>query len=322
MQAEGYAPEKWLLGTGISISSMNDVETLVSLNQFDIIYRNVFRLIKTKDVGFRLGLSLNISRWGALSLAFISSRTLGIALEIANQHRVLVRSRFDLSYDVQGSLVKIVVQESDSMLFPVNIVFGFEMLIGSLQRQISDLLNIDFSFKLIQLQYPAPNHHKVYQQFCNCPVEFNAKENALWVPIAIMARPLPLENSVVQKQTISICEGEMLRVASIQQGDIVWLVRTELSRSDLNSVNLSRLSEKLGITPRTLRRKLKHAGTSYLEIYQQSQLQVIIQALGDHKITLNQIASRCGFSSTAGLRQAFIRWTGVTLSQYRQQLDE
>jgi len=322
MQAEGHSAEKWLLGTGIPINSINEVDTLVSLNQFDIIYRNVFRLIKTKDVGFRLGQSLNISRWGVLSLAFISSSTLGIALEIANQHRVLVRSRFDLSHDIQGGQVKIVVRESASMPFPVNIAFGFEMLIGSLQRQVADLLNMEFSFDLIQLQYPAPSHHKVYQQFCNCRVEFNANENALWVPLTIMKRPLDLENSVVKKQAIQISEGEMLRVAKIQEGDIAWLVRTELSRSDLHTVNLERLSQSLDMSPRTLRRKLKNAGTSYREIYQQSQLQMIIQALVNHKTKLSEIAVSCGFSSVAGLRQAFIRWTGIPLSQYRQQLTD
>src|SRR5690606_10351454 len=97
MRQEGFLPNQWLLGTGLTEAQINRPETLVSLRQFDIIHRNIFRLVARPDVGLALGGALNLSRWGVLTTALICARTLGHALQNAHQFRTLVRSRFTLT---------------------------------------------------------------------------------------------------------------------------------------------------------------------------------------------------------------------------------
>jgi len=320
MRQEGFEEVHWLLGTGLKESAMDQKDTLVSLHQFDIIYRNIYRLLQAADVGFRFGQCLNLSRWGVLSLALMSASSLGRALEIANSHRVLVRSRFNLSHCVEGEYVKIVVSQVSTLPFPVNITFGFEMLIASLQRQISDLIHRGFAFSKITLKYAKPIHYRTYSEHCACPIEFDAQENTLWVPIKTLMEPLMLSNQMVEKQAIAICEEEMARVEQVQKGDIAWLVKTEFTQCDVSKTNLEALSARLGMNARTLRRKLQLADTSYRELYQQYQFQVVVQSLADHQLDLATIAKQSGFSDAAGLRQAFVRWTGMSPSQYRRSL--
>jgi len=245
---------------------------------------------------------------------------LGRALEIANDHRVLVRSRFNLSHRIEGDLVKILVRHATTLPFPVNAKFAYEMLIASLQRQISDLLHQEFTFCHIELEYAKPMNHKDYRDYCACDVVFDAQESALWIPVEVLIRPLMLSNQVVEQQAIAICEEEMKRLAQVQMGDIAWLVKAELARSNGNNVSLEALSARLGMNSRTLRRKLHLACTSYRELHQQYQLQAVARALADSQLSLASIAKQCGFPDSAGLRQAFARWTGMSPSQYRQQL--
>ena len=319
MQAEGFLPQQWLLGTGLPESALKHPDTLVSLHQFDIIYRNVFRLAQSPDIGLRFGKALNLSRWGILTLALTSARSLGSALQTANQHRSLIRSRFNLEPEVLGDLVKINVTQHTSMPFPVSTEFGYEMLIGSLHKQISDLLIKPFSFHHIQLHYPAPPYSRHYQRHCGCTVEFNSQTSALWIPANTLSQPLPLSNQIAEKQAIAICELEMRRVDQIQEGDISWLVKSELTKDNVLPPNLNTLAERLTMSPRTLRRRLHTAGTGYREIYQQHQLQLALQGLTNEQIKLDVIAKQCGFKDTASFRQAFKRWTQMNPSEYRAQ---
>jgi len=319
MQVEGFKPAQWLLGTALPESALQHPDTRVSLHQFDMIYRNVFRLVQTSDIGLRLGQTLNLSRWGMLTLALTSARTLGAALQIANEHRALVRSRFNLETEAQGEQVKIVVKQQSSMAFPVSEAFGFEMLIASLQRQISDLLGKSFAFSKIQLHYPEPLHHRLYKEHCACPIEFGAPASALWLPTKTLKRLLPLANQIAEKQAIAICELEMKRVNQIQEGDICWVVKNELTHHETRLPNLDTLAVNLSINSRTLRRRLKLAGTSYRELSQQYQLQLALKELAHPNVKLNDIAEKCGFSDVGSFRQAFMRWTKMTPNQYRAQ---
>jgi len=319
MQMEGFHASQWLLGSGLPLNALKNSDTLVSLHQFDIIYRNVFRLAQSPDIGLRFGRALNLSRWGMLTLALTAARSLGAALQTANQHRSLVRSRFNLVPERHGDMIKICVTQRSSMPFPVNEVFSFEMLIASLARQINDLLVTPFSFNKIQLHYPAPQHFRHYEKHCGCPIEFGAPISALWLEEKTMANLLPLANQMTEQQALDICDLEMQRVDNIQKGDIRWLVSTELAKSHELPINLDTLAKRLAMSARTLRRRLQSIGTNYRELYQQHQLQLALQALANTQEELGNIAKTCGFKDAASFRHAFLRWTNMTPSQYRAQ---
>jgi len=319
MHTEGFQPQQWLLGTGLSINELKNSETLVSLHQFDIIYRNVFRLVQSPDIGLRFGKALNLSRWGMLTLALTAARSLGAALQTANQHRSLIRSRFNLEPEKHGDMIKISVTQRSSMPFPVNEVFAFEMLISSLARQINDLLVTPFSFSKIQLHYPAPQHFRHYEKYCGCPIEFGMPISVLWLPEKTMTSLLPLANQMTEQQALNICDLEMQRVDKIQKGDIRWLVSTELAKSHELPITLGTLAKRLAMSDRTLRRQLQSVGTSYRELYQQHQLQIALQALSNTQDELGKIAKICGFKDAASFRHAFLRWTNMTPRQYRGQ---
>jgi len=319
MHSEGFQAQQWLLGTGLSVKALKKSDTLVSLHQFDIIYRNVFRLVQSPDIGLRFGKALNLSRWGMLTLALTAARSLGAALQTANQHRSLIRSRFNLEPEMHGDMVRICVTQRSAMPFPVNEVFAFEMLITSLTRQINDLLVKPFSFNKIQLHYPPPKHFRHYTKHCGCPIEFNAPTSALWLPETTLASLLPLANQMTERQALDNCDLEMQRVDKIQKGDIRWMVRAELAKGHELPLDLDSLASHLSMNARTLRRRLQSAGTSYRELYQQHQLQLALQALANTQEELEEIAKMCGFKDSASFRNAFIRWTNITPSKYRTQ---
>lgn len=323
MRAQGFSPGQWLLGTGLDEDAIGRPDTLVSSHQFDIVYRNVYRLVERPEVGLHFGLSLNLSRWGMLAMALICARSLGAALETANTYRTLLRSRFNLHPEVGGQSVCITVTPRTDMTFPVNPSFAHEMLLGTLQSQISDLLGRAFRFQRIALHYPPPSHHGAYQRYCHCPVEFDAAKTVLWVAVEDMERALPLANRVAELQARAVFEQEIERVAQVESGDIAWLVRNELGRDQrLPLPTLDAMAERLAMSSRTLRRRLNEANTRYRSLCQEHQLQLALNELARTRQPISLVAANCGFSDPGSFRSVFKRWIGMTPREYRLQFGE
>ncbi len=319
MTEQGFRPRQWLLGTGLGESVTRDPEAVVSLNQLNTVYRNIYRLSAYPDIGLRVGRALNLSRWGTLSMALISASSLREALRTAGRYRLLIHSRFDLPPEQREQFVVIRMARREDMPFPVNEVYAHEMLIGTLTSMIGDLLAEPFQFSRIALPYEAPRHHRAYTRHCGCEVEFGCAEAGLWIPRQVMNRPLGLANPITEGQVAALCEREFTRLNQLQAGDISWQVRAELADGGQPPPNLEQLAGRLAMSPRTLRRRLQAAGTSFRQILQEHQLQLAMRGLAQAQRPLADVAAECGFDNAAGFREAFKRWTGMSPRAYRSQ---
>lgn len=319
MRQEGFKAHEWLLGTGLSKEDMKRADIRVSYNQFDLIYRNIYRLIQKPGVGFRVGKILNLSRWSILTSALICSPTLGHALQVANDYRLLVRSRFDLIPKRVGDTLHININQKKNLAYPVNEQFSFEILIASLSRQISDLLGQRFTFTDIYLHYPQPLHKQHYERYSDNPVQFGQAFSRLCLPVNLLTRPLPLANEITYRRSLSLCQNDLEEINQIQSGQIDWLVRAELAKCQNTLPTLDEMATQLKMGARTLRRKLKAVNTCYRRLYQEHQLNIAISALSNPNLSLGEIAYQCGFSHTASFNKAFISWTQQTPKQYRHE---
>jgi AraC-like DNA-binding protein len=72
------------------------------------------------------------------------------------------------------------------------------------------------------------------------------------------------------------------------------------------------IAQKLGYSPRTLRRRLSELGTSFTEIMNEARLNKAVQLLDLNTLTTEDIAEKLGFSDDASFRRAFRRWTGTS----------
>ncbi len=318
MKKEGFQTKHWLLGTGLKEEHLKNPETLVSLRQFDIIYHNIFRITKRPDIALALGSNLNLSRWGVLSVAMICSQTLGAALETGNRFRSIVRSRFNLTPNFKRDVTEIIITPEKGMSFPLASSLTHELLITSMQTMIRSLVKTQDGIKEIHLNYGPPAHHDYYQNYFDCPIYFNCAKSMMVIPNELMNRPLASGNPITEQQALSICKLEAERVAQVQKGDLTWMLRAEISKREGPLPNLDDIADRLHVTPRTLRRKLQEAGTSYRRICHERQLQLALHYLSDPKLKSTAVAHKCGFKDAASFREAFKRWTDMTPQEHRK----
>jgi AraC-like DNA-binding protein len=84
--------------------------------------------------------------------------------------------------------------------------------------------------------------------------------------------------------------------------------------------SLGDIANRLALSERTLRRRLRALGTSYNRILQDVRSATAKQWLRDSNLTMESIAWRLGYTETANFRHAFKRWTGQSPQAFRRQL--
>ncbi|WP_430461481.1 AraC family transcriptional regulator ligand-binding domain-containing protein [Thalassolituus sp. LLYu03] len=317
MRREGIDPLQALPGTGLEVAQLNRADSLVSSDQFDRLYRNLYRLAGRDDFGLVLGQALNLSRWGLLAMALQSSKTLGDALTTANRLRVLLRSRFTLSARMDGDYYDIEVRRREGMSYPLNPVFAHEMLLASLQEQIRQLLGGDFRFDAIRLNYPAPAQQGAYEPCFHCPVRFSRADSGFRIHRDTMHRALPLANPASKQQAMQVAEAELARVVQVQKGDILFQVRAQLQQAP--ALSLDEVAAQLALSGRTLRRRLQEQGHHFRALADEARLEQAMRLLDEPRQKVVAVAEACGFRDVASFRDAFRRWSGQTPQGYRRQ---
>jgi AraC-like DNA-binding protein len=77
------------------------------------------------------------------------------------------------------------------------------------------------------------------------------------------------------------------------------------------------IARSLGISKRTLARKLSDEGLDFTEVLQQLRRDLADRYLDDPKLNISKIAWLLGFSDVSAFTHAFKRWTGKSPSQMR-----
>jgi AraC-like DNA-binding protein len=82
------------------------------------------------------------------------------------------------------------------------------------------------------------------------------------------------------------------------------------------------VAERLGISERTLHRRLAIEGHSFQLLNEQIKKSLAKRLLADSRLDLNSIAQRLGYAEAASFSRAFSRWTGYPPSYWQRQSEE
>ncbi|MGB5329605.1 MAG: helix-turn-helix transcriptional regulator [Gammaproteobacteria bacterium] len=77
------------------------------------------------------------------------------------------------------------------------------------------------------------------------------------------------------------------------------------------------IAERLGISVRTLQRRLKASGLSYSELVEQIRHEQACRLLDKPDANMAAIASALGYIDPSSFSRAFRRWTGMSPRVYR-----
>ncbi len=87
--------------------------------------------------------------------------------------------------------------------------------------------------------------------------------------------------------------------------------------SDHRQLKLGAVARKLGLSVRTLQRRLKFCGIDFEDLLDQTRRDEALRLLAESGHTMTEIAYSVGYSDPAHFTRAFKRWTGTAPSHFR-----
>ncbi|SIS73517.1 AraC family transcriptional regulator [Neptunomonas antarctica] len=174
---------------------------------------------------------------------------------------------------------------------------------------------------VVYLSFPEPENIQTYQRFFAAEVQFDAPRNQLLLASDYLTLSCIDANPEMHQLHREFADSLLSK--SNQQSALVAqtrnLIRRQLSEGG-GTVRREQIADTLGLSLRTLQRKLGVLGTNFQDVYDHTRREVGLQLIQRGQLSFGEIAFQLGFSNQSAFQKAFKRWMGVAPSAYRQQI--
>ena len=155
-----------------------------------------------------------------------------------------------------------------------------------------------------------------YQDIFGCQPSFSCQYNGLLMPSEILDFSLPQANPQLQQSLIQHADDSLQQL----QQPSPFFGRAQAALAQLlqqPSFDKAALAQALGISGRTLQRRLQEHGSSYQQLLSQVRLEQAKKLLLQD-FSLDQISQQLGFSETRSFLRSFKQSSGTTTGQFRR----
>ena len=266
-------------------------------------------------LGFHLARSFDLREIGLIYYVIASSERLAEALLNAKRYCSIVNEGF-----------RILMRQDDRKL---SITLDYV----NIERQ-SDRHQIEFWLvtmvricRKVTDTRLAPRHLRIrhrrnempaeFKNFFGCDVEFGADRDEIVLPASVASLPIVGRDNYLNDLLRQYAEAalanrpkERATLRSAVEGVLPQLLPHAKGST-------SNVAKQLGVSTRTLSRKLQEEGVAFTTILDETRAALAKSYLAERELPVSQIAWLLGYSEVSSFTHAFKRWTGRTPQQFR-----
>lgn len=310
--ARGADPEELLARTGLTAAQLADPDTRLTIDELEALERGALALTGDPALGLEVARRVRLPMTGMLGVAAQNAPDLRAALDLVARYLRWLAPAWALEVGEAADEVTLTFRET----LPRGdlIVFATEALAFGLQTLAAEFLGARLPVRAAQFAYPAPPHAARYAEFVDGRVTFGADVTVAHLDARHLARAIPGADPAMAKLSERYCAEQA--AGTLAAGGLLEQVRAALRAPD-RPPDPARLARQLRTSPRTLRRELARAGSSYQALADELRRERALSWVRTTNLTIAQISERLGFSDVRAFRRAFGRWTGQTPADYR-----
>ncbi|MCR8913744.1 AraC family transcriptional regulator [Marinobacter panjinensis] len=171
----------------------------------------------------------------------------------------------------------------------------------------------------VHLEHPSPGPEleSAYTKRWGCPVRFGAGEDTIILHKSLLNTPLRQPDPLLRK-TLEV--HALSQLASLET-DTALTTRVKHSIRNQLMHGITRqdmVADHLGMTSRTLQRKLSQEGVTYQQLLDEVRQAMAEDFLANSTLGIPEIALRLGYSETTSFHRKFKAETGKTPGEFRQ----
>lgn len=263
-----------------------------------------------------------VSTFHALGFALLASSDLASMFDRMTRYFRIVTDAGEIQFTREAGAGMLTLTGDAGLLTPadeevkwcaldallVAIVGGCRMLYGA-----------EFKPLELRLQRPRPERHEVLERaFGHVPV-YGCADNTLVVDEDTLSRRLLHANPELARVNDEATGRYLSALGEAAEPAQFLLQLRQLLRERLPAGDPPQIevAAALGMTSRTLQRKLAETRTTYRDLLNDTRHALALEYLGLKTYSVSEIAYLLGFAEVSAFTRAFRRWTGTSPSGWR-----
>jgi AraC-like DNA-binding protein len=315
LKSAGVPVEPLLRRAGVTPEVIADPEERLSVRSQIALLDQAAIALKDGCLGFTLAREFDPREIGLLYYVMASSKTLGDALKRVSRYCRITNEALVFGYR-EGN--RLIISLSYAGVPRHSDRHQIEFFMFAALRICRILTGQNIVPQQFSISHYRSEGISEMARFVGTKVGFGADADEL--ALNVDARELPLIHSdpYLNDLLLKYCEAALAN----RRSDTSQLrTRVENAISSLlphGRVRVEDVARSLGMSERTLARKLSDEGLNFTEVLRQLRRDLAVRYLDDHKLHVSKIAWLLGFHEVSAFTHAFKRWTGRTPSQMRQ----
>jgi AraC-like DNA-binding protein len=318
LRLQGVDPMELLEEAGIDPSHVINGDRRIALEKMQRLWGLATAVTGDEAFGLHAAEQLQPATMQGLGLGFLASDTIYQGLQRLARFSRMLSSGLNVELQERGEFVDLVFLYDAADLTPNFVWQGFDFGMGLVLVMCRLTLGEYVSPISIECARPRPQTPEVFECMLGSRVSFECERNCLTFVRADIVDQLVTANDELARindEQVETYLASFLAVSTARE--VVGKIVEHLPDGPPNQ---KQIAEALHVSNRTLQRKLKDEGTSFVDLLQDTRLRLAEKYLAQPQRSVVEVAYLLGFSEPSTFSRAFKRWTGQAPADYRQTL--
>lgn len=312
----GVPREELLRSQGIDPARLTEVDGRFDLAEFAQLQIRAMDLTRDEGLGFHMAERTPDSAFDLIAHLVSHSPTLREAVGLCMQFQGLLMD--DSQVALRETATTATLHYRFARSFERADRMHTEFVVAGFLRLARVFGGPGVAPKVAAFEHARPAHSPEYVKVFGDVVRFGQSTTALTFDRAALDRVQIHQHPELFTMLRSHAERALERVA-VGVGPADQVRRYLLARPAASIPDISTAARDLGLSVRSLRRRLAADATSYRALVQATLEASAGHLLRDPRLSIQEAAGALGFSNVGAFHRAFRRWSGMTPTQYREE---
>ena len=257
-------------------------------------------------LGFHLAYSYDLRELGLLYFVIASAETLLGALLRVARYSDVANEGVDLEVN-KGNLLR--VRPHFSGIARHSDVHQMEFWMASLVRICRELIGTNFKPIEVRIMHDRREQAREMEKLLRCAVKTSADVDEIIFSRESGEYPIVSADPYLNRLCVRVCEETLARLGKKTSPLKVKVENVVAALLPHGEMHFDAVAVQLGMSGRTLARKLALEGHSFTKILEDLRLALARRYLAESEMSISEIAWLLGYSEVANFTHAFHRWT-------------
>lgn len=304
-----------LRSVGLETEAIDDPALRIPYSDMMLLSEHAARLLQDGAFGLRVGERTEMRTYGVVGRAVIASGTLGEALRNMARYLPIWTNVGNFRLHEEGAVAHFRWEYANCALPETR--QDCEMTMATVAQFNRASSGREWKPLEVWFQHRKPRDVSEHARIFRAPVRFGMPANALLLDSKQLKIPLRSAGVYSRRASIHAAEEKLAEATgteSLAQSALSF-IRQKLTRGDFS---VEAVSRHLGLSPRTLQRRLRDESSSYRQLIQQARQDLSRFLLLGAEATATETAYALGFSEPSAFHHAFQKWHGMPPQAYKQ----